>query len=460
MNYSSDESFSGDNIHTDKGIDLKFRLLEESYWLPETAIGFRDIAGTGLFDGEFIAANKRWGGWDFTLGIGWGHVGNRNNLGSKEIDDIDCGRGSGFKGNGGLFEFDRFFVGCKSVFGGVSYDFESIPLSLMAEYDGNDYLSDMVNTRGHGQMIPSSAINVGAIYRLDDWGDIRVNYERGNSLTLGFSIRTNFSTHQQDWIDEKTPAYAPKPAVDPQGIDWKKVSDDLEKVAGYTDNKIYLNQDQLVVEGKQNKYRNRNIAHEKAATILANTGVNASSYALVESQVNMPITQTNIDAIKFGAVANQSYFDAKITDATKKVTPSVKASTPLIDNTSPWAFQVQPVLKQSLGGSEGFYLFNAGVAAGATYWLNDHLEIGGGVYLNLVDNYDKLLYEIPADGTDLKRVRTLVRKYVRDSPIRVNNLQLTGFEKFGDNFYSQAYVGYLESMYAGVGGSFISSRRE
>lgn len=57
--YSDDPSFSGSNKLSDKGIDFKIRLLEENYWLPETSIGFRDFGGTGIFDGEFIAATKR-----------------------------------------------------------------------------------------------------------------------------------------------------------------------------------------------------------------------------------------------------------------------------------------------------------------------------------------------------------------------------------------------------------------
>ena len=53
---------------TDKGMDIKFRLLEEGEppfgWLPEKvipelAIGLLDFGGTGAFSGEFIVASKR-----------------------------------------------------------------------------------------------------------------------------------------------------------------------------------------------------------------------------------------------------------------------------------------------------------------------------------------------------------------------------------------------------------------
>lgn len=59
--YSSVEAFSGDQTYKDKAFDLKLRLWEESYWLPQVAVGARDIGGTGLFDAEYLVASKAWG---------------------------------------------------------------------------------------------------------------------------------------------------------------------------------------------------------------------------------------------------------------------------------------------------------------------------------------------------------------------------------------------------------------
>ncbi|MGH9576033.1 MAG: YjbH domain-containing protein, partial [Terriglobales bacterium] len=43
----------------DKSFDAKFKLWNESAWVPQVAVGFRDLAGTGLFSGEFVVASKR-----------------------------------------------------------------------------------------------------------------------------------------------------------------------------------------------------------------------------------------------------------------------------------------------------------------------------------------------------------------------------------------------------------------
>ena len=77
--YSDDPGFSGDQTLKDKGLDVKFRLWQESQYLPEVAFGFRDFGGTGLFESEYVVLNKRYGDFDFNLGMGWGYLGKAAN---------------------------------------------------------------------------------------------------------------------------------------------------------------------------------------------------------------------------------------------------------------------------------------------------------------------------------------------------------------------------------------------
>ena len=56
--YSSVFEFSGNQTYKDKGFDVKIRLLKERENFPQIALGFKDIAGTGLFSSEYIAASK------------------------------------------------------------------------------------------------------------------------------------------------------------------------------------------------------------------------------------------------------------------------------------------------------------------------------------------------------------------------------------------------------------------
>ena len=73
-------SYSNNQTFKDKGFDLKIRLLEESYYAPEVAIGWNDLAGTGRFSAEYIAATKRIKSADITVGYGWGALGQNQNV--------------------------------------------------------------------------------------------------------------------------------------------------------------------------------------------------------------------------------------------------------------------------------------------------------------------------------------------------------------------------------------------
>ena len=76
--YSNVFAFSGNQSLKDKGFDVKLRLLEESNFIPQVALGLRDIGGTSLFASEFIVASKRIRNADFSLGIGWGILSNNS----------------------------------------------------------------------------------------------------------------------------------------------------------------------------------------------------------------------------------------------------------------------------------------------------------------------------------------------------------------------------------------------
>ena len=72
--YSPSKAFSGSQSLKDKSFDAKFRLISESNFFPQVAIGFRDLAGTSVFAAEYVVAskiinNKLYvaGGWDLRL---------------------------------------------------------------------------------------------------------------------------------------------------------------------------------------------------------------------------------------------------------------------------------------------------------------------------------------------------------------------------------------------------------
>lgn len=458
--FSQNESYSGDNKYTDKGIDFKIRLLEESYWLPETSIGVRDFGGTGLFDGEFLAATKRFGNFDFTLGYGWGYLGQRGNVTNPfcKAKESFCNRDSGFKGRGGSIDYNRWFKGPGAVFGGVEYQTPYKPLRLKLEYDSNDYSGDFPVTRGGVNMTPHIPVNFGVLYQPADWLDLKLSYQRGDTLTLGVNLLTNFNDIKTTWRDGKKVAY--KPGENASDPDWDKVAELLKSNAGYKGVEIKTSGDNITVKGEQVKYRNLDSAHERAGLILSqNRDKSVKTYTLVETNKDMVISQTRYDADQFDKVANNEYLGATLSDAKVENAAATQVqTTELASDFKAFNYGFGPSIKQSFGGPESFYLYAVGVSGNASYKMTPNLELAGSLYVNITDNYDRFNYveESPhIDNFSTPRVRTLFRAYVHDNPVRMTNLQLTWFDQFGDNLFFQGYAGYLESMFAGVGGELL-----
>ena len=99
-------------------------------------------------------------------------------------------------------------------------------------------------------------------------------------------------------------------------------------------------------------------------------------------------------------------------------------------------------------------MYQLGGMASADYWLTEHLQIGGGIFGNITNNYSRFKSStIPIDST-LPHVRTHVRDYARHNAY-VNNLQTNYIKSIGRGFYGQVYGGYLESMFGGIGSEIL-----
>lgn len=450
-----------DNEYTDKGIDFKFRLWEESEYMPEIALGVRDFAGTGLFDAEFIAATKRYsnsklGTFDFTLGMGWGYLGTRDTVTNPfcKASDKFCDRPSEFLSTGGTTNFDRAFKGPAALFGGIEYQTLHKPLRFKLEYDGNDYSTDYPVVQAGVDMTPHTPWNFGVLYRLG-MADFRLSYERGDTLVAGLTLNTNFNDMPSFWRDEPTPEVEDNQPEELSDVDWERVTEDLDKIAGYKQTQVFVNGNTVSVVGEQKKYRDRNEAHEKAAAVLYNEMPdNIDTFTINERSSGLVGDQTVISKEKYRDFAEVNYINPTIEDATSTSSNKPQGK-PAYDGFERFDWGFAPKLVQTLGNAEDFYLFSVGLSGNASYWLTDNLEIGGSLYWDWYNNYDKFNYVTPPDGTTVPRVRTMFRAYQNEHAVTMSNLQLTWFQEYSNTMDQQFYAGYLESMFAGVGTEFL-----
>lgn len=139
--------FTETSFSYDRNYETKLRLWEESNYLPQVAIGIRDLVGTGLWGSEYLVASKKIDKLDITLGIGWGRLaGNgefRNPLTFLSDAFKERNKETGF---GGTISSGTFFRGKEAgIFGGISYELASLPVSLMLEYNPDQYDFEVAN---------------------------------------------------------------------------------------------------------------------------------------------------------------------------------------------------------------------------------------------------------------------------------------------------------------------------
>jgi hypothetical protein len=130
-----------DWFYYDRNYEAKVRLWQEQDYLPQVAVGIRDIVGTGVYGSEYVVASKEVGDFDFTLGLGWGRLAGDGDLENPliQLSDKFSSREAGEDLSGELSSA-AFFSG-KNVgfFGGIHYQPDSLPVSLMLEYNPDQY---------------------------------------------------------------------------------------------------------------------------------------------------------------------------------------------------------------------------------------------------------------------------------------------------------------------------------
>lgn len=454
--YSKYEDFSGDQTYKDKGMDFKFRLWQESNYLPQVSVGFRDLMGTGLFDSEFVTASKRYGPLDFTVGIGWGNIAESGNIKNPfcEYKDSWCQRNSGYSGSGGKFEVDSLFHGPAALFGGIEYQTPWQPLRLKLEYDGNDYSKEEA-----GHISQDSPWNVGAVYRVFENMDSHLSWQRGNTLMWGVTFRTNFNDMKPAHIDQPRPIYQPDqvPAT-MTDVKWKALTDDLKENAGWQDTEFYTTSNSVTVIGTQSKYRDQNEAMKRTSLLAANyLPGTVDELNVVERKANFQLQETRIDlpSIRRANVV-QVLGEEQHEKSTVQAAGKIQGESIYSSERKSFSYSFDPDLTQSFGGAESFYMYQLGINANADWRINENNSLQSTLFVNLVNNYDEFNYKAPPpDGAAIPRVRTWIREYVDSSNVLLNNLQLTHMQPLAQDWYGQAYGGYLEMMYAGVGSEVL-----
>lgn len=452
--YSDDPGFSGNQTLKDKGIDVKLRLWQESEYLPNVALGFRDFGGTGFFESEFIAASKRIGPFDLHLGIGWGYLGSSGNINNPfcQLKNSYCDRPLGFSGLGGKIDYQRFFKGPAALYGGIEYQTPWTPLRLKLEYDGNNYLQDRA-----GVLEQDSKINLAAVYTLNEAFDFNINYQRGNTFGFGVNYKLNFNQIKQVKLD---PQALEIPTVLPESadtLDRARLRQDLYLNAGFVIDNYVLKDDEIILKGSQVAYRDNDVAINRIGRVLANyLPKQVKTYRIVIIANDMPMVETTIDAQQFIRAARYSSPEADVKSSYVRVNPKLADEEWAVERRERgFGYSADMFWIQTFGNPEKFYMYQGGILLGGAYQWNNNLSLQTTAKVNVLTNFDEFNFKVDAQETGVPRVRTYIREYVTRRDITMENLFAHWKDDVAEDWYAQVYAGYLETMYGGVGGELL-----
>lgn len=452
-------AFSGTQAYKDKSIDVKFSLIRESAYVPEIALGLRDVAGTGLFSGEFVVANKRSGAFDWSVGLGWGYLGGRGNLRNplgliSRSFDTPRKLDRSVYGEGGTFALSNYFHGPTALFGGVQYQSPWEQLILKLEYDGNDYRHEPFSNIQR----QDSPWNAGAIYHAGRSLDVTLGFERGNTLTLGITLQTELQKLATPKLDD--PARVAVSVYRPplSGIG-EGTARDMASQTGWQVRSIDQNGHELRVNVDDADAINLRERTDRASAVLhRDAPEEIDHFDFVHRRHGMELVEHRVDRDAWVKQQTQPLPPARQVDSI--VIRPVEQSTSTIERPQltyqgiPPIFQFEPgfSLKYSLGGPDGFILYQLTADGRAKLMLGDSTWLQGNLQYGLIDNYDQFRV---TTSSDLPRARTYVREYLTSSKITMPNLQLAHAGKLSENQYYSVYGGYLEFMFAGVGAEWM-----
>lgn len=447
---------AGNQAYKDKSIDLKFGLIEESAYIPQVALGLRDIMGTGLFSGEYIVANKRSGQFDWSLGLGWGNVGGRgdlqNPLGliSRSFDTPRNFDGS-VVGEGGTFSLSNYFHGPTALFGGVQYQSLWEPLILKLEYDGNDYQHQAQSNN----LSQNSPWNVGAVYRIGDGLALTLGFERGNTFALGITLQADLKKMTTPKLDD--PVQLPVSTLSsPRYAIGEATAKEIESQTGWTVRSVERNASEVRVnvDNADSTYWGEHVGRA-SAVLHRDAPQTIKGFSLVYRQHDMGLVEHRVDRETWVQQMTQPLPPSRQLDAltVHSLDHNGSAGEYLYAGAKrTFRFEPDLNLNYSLGGPDGFVLYQFSAEAKAQWDLREDTWMQGGLQYGLLDNFDRFRYTAPSN---LPRVRTYIREYLTSSKLTMPNLQLTHVGKLTENQYYSGYAGFLERMFAGVGAEWL-----
>ncbi len=441
----------------DRNYEVKLRLLEERYLVPQVSVGIRDLIGTGVVSAEYLVASKSLGQWQATAGIGWGRLAGdgaiRNPL-TRLASSFETR--PGFEGLGGEFNPDVYFSGKEvGFFGGVKYQFARWPVALMAQYNDDPY-------GGAGAEAPAeSPISVGLEWQLAP--GVELGLSRQHRDAWGFSLTSRLDS-------TALPARKPPPSFINAGyLPADELPPGLRRDSWY-DLLLYDMERSglLLIAGDITQQGSR------ADLVIGNTDyplwADAIAQASALADLYLPLSVTSIHFILEEAghatttlvtprVAQFEDRDRSMMARRQRILPGRLLTVPQ-HKTSFWRNQLDVTadlaVRTQLFDPDDPLRYQFYLKTGLTYQFTGHLKLVGELAFDIENNFDESART--ESGSPLQHVRSDVVSYLQEGTNGMESLYLEQRDSVNGNLHYRLFGGVLEEMYSGLGGEVLYQR--
>jgi len=410
-------NFPGYGSNKDKAFDIKYQAIPESKWLPAIALGYHDFHGTQLFEAQYIVFSKQIFPFDFTLGYG-----------TKRL---------------------------KGPFAGLEVALHP-QLHFLTEYNPIDYEKDVRSARG----VPQGAewpVNFGLRYKPYPGVHLGLSYQRGNEIGLSLHFQAQIGKP----ILPQKPDPPPLVPVDQRPFSERDQKEMVKKIheaihqAGFADVSVYTDGENLTAEFENTKY----LFHQKAVgrilrILLLYAPSDTKKLAAVVKTRGLPVLKVSVkpahlDKYLLGEVPEE-VFEKLVTVETAGKSPGGEEKLQMEADSgtviSDWG--VKPEFTTFLNDPSGFFKLRVGVQPWVTLDLWKGAQLHGNYEVPFYSNITSSNVTVP------DAVRSDSFRYL-DDDFTFNRLLLDQTVRFTDRLFGRMTFGYLEPMYAGVGGEIL-----
>ena len=405
--------------YKDKGFNLKVRIKQEDK-LPAVAIGFYDIAGTGLYSSEYIVSSYGLENFDFHAGLAWGSLNDRKDSFKNPLSvfsDNFLDRPTQFADKGGQFQPARYFSDdTTSLFYGFTY---AVNKNTLLKFE-----RDTTETPGLvGYKKSRSKFSFGIDRKINDNFNLGFSYEKGNYLSLKLIYKNNPKKTQKDYEYKKA-------EVNENDTKFIKLIKNLEN-NGIGVNRVTETANSIGLELTQFIHPDLNLIEEIIET--------SSEDAGIEKTIKKDLKIAELIAI--------SEIDYESTENVKVIYKRQKSRN-FNTNTN---IQFRPFF----ASREEFFKGALMVENDSEYVIRDDLFFSANLKYSIVDNFDDLIY--PPVNTFPAQVRSDIKEYLKNmnDGILIGRAQIDYHVTPKKNHHLMITGGILEDMFSGYGLEYL-----